>query len=178
MKQQGFTLIELLISMVIVLILANYSISATRDLLLHTQAKSDISELLLQVRTARHYAIINSQHTVLCPSYNTLTCVNDWKAAKVLFLDINNNKKRDMNEPIERQFNSLLNPSIKIRYPKSQIRFNEQGITHFFNGTLSYCLDNIIYGLVISRLGRIRIAYDLDGDNIPDVNRNKTVSCN
>lgn len=178
MKQQGFTLIELLAVMVILLILANYSISSLQGLLLHTQANSDISELLLQVRTTRQYAITNSQHAVLCPSHNTQDCVNDWKAAKVLFLDANNNKKRDSNEPIEKRFGKSLNANVKIKYPKSQIRFNEQGITHFFNGTLAYCLEEITYGLVISRLGRIRVAHDLNGDNIPDVSSNKTVSCN
>jgi type IV fimbrial biogenesis protein FimT len=141
------------------------------------QANSDISELLLQIRTTRQYAITYSQYAVLCPSHNKRNCVNDWKAEKMIFLDTNNNNIRDANEVIERQFNALLDNNIVVKYPKTQIRFNDQGIANFFNGTLAYCSGGIIHGLVISRLGRIRMAQDLDGDHNPDVNNNTAANC-
>ena len=177
MKQQGFTLTELITTMVILSILSIYSMGSLSGLLHSYQAHSDISELLLQIRTTRQYAITYSQYAVLCPSHNKQTCINDWKAEKMLFLDTNNNNKRDANEVIEHQFNALLDSNIEVKYPKTQIRFNDQGSANFFNGTLAYCSGDIIHGLVISRLGRIRMAQDLDGDHIPDVNRNTAVNC-
>jgi type IV fimbrial biogenesis protein FimT len=177
MKQQGFTLIELITVTAIILIISSISMGSFRGLLHQSQANSDMSELLLQVRTTRQYAITYSQHAVLCPSHNQQDCVNDWKAPRMMFLDSNNNKKRDANEAIERRFNALLDSNILIKYPKTQIRFNDQGIANFYNGTLAYCSGDIVHGLVISRLGRIRVAHDLDGDHNPDVNSRTTVKC-
>jgi type IV fimbrial biogenesis protein FimT len=177
MKQQGFTLIELATSITIILIISSIGMGGLRGLLRQSQANSDIAELLLQVRSTRQYAITYSQHAVLCPSHNLKDCINDWKAPKMIFLDSNNNNKRDANETIERQFHAVLDSNIMIKYPKTQIRFNNQGVANFYNGTLAYCSEDIVYGLVISRLGRIRVAQDLDGDHNPDVNSSTTVKC-
>lgn len=177
MKQQGFTLIELIVTTVIIIIVSSFSIGSLQGLVQQSRANNDFSELLLQIRATRQYAITHSQNAVLCPTTDSTNCINDWKAAKIIFFDTNDNKLRDSNEPIERKFNALENLNAVIKYPKTQIRFNEHGVTHFFNGTLSYCMGETVHGLVISRLGRIRIAYDLNGDNIPDVNKDKTVSC-
>ena len=177
MKQQGFTLIELTTTMAVMLIISSINMGDFRALLHQSQANSDISDLLLQVRTTRQYAITYSQHAVLCPSNNQQDCINDWKAPRMIFLDSNNNKKRDANEAIEHRFKALLDRDILISYPKTQIRFNNQGIANYYNGTLAYCSENIVYGLVISRLGRIRVAQDLDGDHNPDVNNHTAVKC-
>lgn len=177
MKQSGFTLIELTSVTVIILIILSINIGDFRDLLHHSQSNSDMSELLLQVRTTRQYAITYSQHAVLCPSHNQQDCVNDWKAPRMVFLDSNNNKKRDLNEAIKHRSNAILDSNTLIKYPKTQIRFNNQGIANYYNGTLAYCSKYVVHGLVISRLGRIRIARDLDGDHNPDVNSRTAVKC-
>lgn len=177
MKQQGFTLTETLVTTAIIAIISSAGMDTFQGLIQKTRAHSDFSELLLQVRTARQYAITHSQQVVLCPSFDSTNCINNWKAPKLIFFDSNDNKKRDSSEAIERRFNAINSPNSVIKYSKTQIRFNEQGVTHFFNGTLAYCLDDLVQGLVISRLGRIRIAHDLNGDNIPDVSKDKTVSC-
>lgn len=177
MKHQGFSLIELSTTMAIIVTISSLNTGSWREFLLRSQANSDISELLLQVRTTRQYAITYSQHAVLCPSYNQQDCINDWKAPRMIFLDSNNNKKRDTNETIEHRFQASLDSDTFIKYPKTQIRFDNQGMSHFYNGTLTYCLGYTVHGLVISRLGRIRIAQDLNGDNNPDVDRNTPVTC-
>ena len=178
MKQQGFTLIELTTTMVIICIISSISMGDFRDLLHRSQANNDILELLLQVRATRQYAITYSQHAVFCPSHNQYDCISDWKAPKMIFIDSNNNKKRDANEPIEHRFKAILDSNILIKYPKTQIRFDSQGIANYYNGTLAYCFEDVIHGLVISRLGRIRIAQDLNGDHRPDVNSSTVVKCN
>jgi type IV fimbrial biogenesis protein FimT len=177
MKQQGFTLIELTATTAIILIISSAGTGSFDSLLQRSQAQSDLSALLLQANATRQHAITHSQTAVLCPSHNQTDCVNDWKAPKIIFLDTNNNKKRDNNESIDRQLSAVLDKDIRIKYPKTQIRFNEQGIANFYNGTLSYCINDIVKGLVISRVGRVRIAQDLDGDNIPDVNSSTPVNC-
>tara|TARA_B110000196_G_scaffold227409_1_gene196154 strand:- start:1692 stop:2282 length:591 start_codon:yes stop_codon:yes gene_type:complete len=174
---QGFTLIELTITTIIIFLIINLGASNFDSMLERSKAQNGLSILRQQVNAARQYAISNSNFAVLCPSLNQKDCINNWKASKILFLDTNNNKKRDNNEVILRQFEAIIDKEVLIKYPKTQIRFNQQGIANFYNGTLSYCLNDIVKGLVISRLGRIRLAQDLNGDNIPDININSPVKC-
>jgi prepilin-type N-terminal cleavage/methylation domain-containing protein len=177
MKQQGFTLTELITTTVIILLTSIIGVGEFNSLLQETKAKSGFLSLLQQANSTRQLAINNSQPAVLCPSNNQKDCVNDWKAPKMIFLDSNNNRKRDNNENIKNLFSAVLDQDIQIKYPKTQIRFDEQGIANFYNGTLAYCMNNIIKGLVISRPGRIRIAQDLNGDGTPDISPSKPVSC-
>ena len=129
------------------------------------------------IRLARQQSINSSSTVTLCPSGDTKTCIRNWKLPIILFNDTNKNKKRDDDEPITQQFSPFDNKDISINYPKSQIRFNSQGMANYYNGTLSYCFDEFIEAIVISRVGRIRFAQDLDGDHIPDVNLRTPVSC-
>tara|TARA_B100001059_G_C17602776_1_gene460430 strand:- start:36 stop:572 length:537 start_codon:yes stop_codon:yes gene_type:complete len=177
MKQQGFTLIELIIVTAIILLTSIIGAGEFNSLLQETKAKSGFLSLLQQANNTRQLAINNSQPAVLCPSHNQKDCVNDWKAPKMIFLDSNNNRKRDNDENIKSLFSAVIDQEIQIKYPKTQIRFDEQGIANFYNGTLAYCMNNITKGLVISRPGRIRIAQDLNGDGTPDINPSKPVSC-
>ena len=178
MKQQGITLVELITTTAIILLTSIIGVGDFSSLLQKSQAKSDFLALLQQANATRQYAISNLQPAIFCPSYNKKDCVNDWNAQKMIFLDTNNNQKRESNESIKGVFSAVLDKDIRIKYPKTQIRFDERGITNFYNGTLAYCMKDIIKGLVISKLGRIRIAQDLNGDNIPDISANKPVSCN
>lgn len=178
MKQQGLTLIELTTAIAIITLTSTIGVGQFNSLLKNSQARNGFLALLQQTNATRQYAISNLQPAIFCPSYNKKDCVNDWKAQKMIFLDSNDNQKRDSNESIKGLFSAVLDKNIRIKYPKTQIRFDERGITNFYNGTLAYCMKDIIKGLVISKLGRIRIAQDLNGDKIPDINANKPVSCN
>jgi len=177
MKQQGFTLIELLIVCAIVAIISYTASPSFAFIIEQNRINSDISRLLLMIQSARQNSITSSTTTVLCPSENNSHCIRNWKLPLMLFNDSNKNKKRDENEEIINQFEAFSATDIKIKYPKTQIRFNEHGMANYYNGTLSYCLNQSVKGIIISRIGRIRFALDLDGDHIPDVNSNKSVSC-
>jgi type IV fimbrial biogenesis protein FimT len=177
MKQQGFTLIELLIACIIITIITFSSHGSLNFLIEQSRISQDVSRLLMIVRSTRLHSITTSTTSVLCPSNDSFQCIRNWKLPLIVFNDINKNKKRDDNEPVIRQFEAFSAEDIRISYPKSQIRFNAAGIANFYNGTLSYCLKDSVNGIVISRLGRIRFAQDINGDNIPDVNASTTVSC-
>lgn len=177
MKQQGFTLIELSTVLAIVAILFSVSNASYRFLINQSRIQSDIGNLLMMLRMTRQQAIIHSTTSVLCPSSNDTTCVRNWKLPLIHFHDSNKNKKRDDNEVIIKRFKGFGGDDVFIKYPKTQVRFNEHGMANFYNGTFGYCLDDAIQGIVISRIGRIRFAQDLDGDHIPDVNANTPVSC-
>jgi len=177
MKQQGYTLIELLIVCAIVAFIS-YAIKPSFAFMIEqNRVNTDISRLLLMIQATRQNSINHSTTSVLCPSENGSRCIRNWKLPLMLFNDSNKNKKRDANEAIISQFEAFSDPNILLRYPKTQIRFNEHGMANYYNGTLSYCLNQTVKGIIISRIGRIRFAQDIDGDHIPDVNPNTPVSC-
>jgi type IV fimbrial biogenesis protein FimT len=177
MKQQGFTLIELTIVLAIVALLFSLGSTSYRFVINQTRVQADVGNLLMMLRMTRQQAIVHSTTSVLCPSKNDKTCVRDWKLPLIQFYDINKNKKRDIDEAIQHRFQAFADDDVLIKYPKTQVRFNEQGMANFYNGTFGYCLGQFTKGIVISRIGRIRFAKDLNGDHIPDVNRNTSVSC-
>lgn len=177
MKQQGFTLIELSIVLAIVAILFSIASSSYRFVITQSRVQADVGNLLMMLRTTREQAITHSTTSVLCPSKNNKTCIRNWKLPLIQFFDSNKNKKRDNDEVILNRFEAFNGDDVFIKYPKTQVRFNEQGMANFYNGTFGYCLEQFIQGIVISRIGRIRFARDLDGDHIPDVNLNTQVSC-
>lgn len=177
MKQQGFTLIEILIVCTIVAIVATASMSSFAFIIEQSRKNKDISRLLLIIRATRQISVNSSTTTVLCPTLDKETCQRDWKLPLIVFSDLNKNKKRDNNEVIINQYSPFSEADIRIKYPKTQIRFNEKGMANYYNGTLAYCLNDTTAGIIISRIGRIRFAQDLDGDHIPDVNPGTPVSC-
>lgn len=177
MKQQGFTLIELMAVLAIVVILFNAASSSYRFLIQQSRTQADVSKLLMMLRMTREQAVVHSTVSVLCPSRDDTTCVRNWKLPLIQFHDLNKNKRRDDDEIIAHRFSGFSGNDTLLKYPKNQVRFNHQGMANFYNGTFGYCLNEFIRGIVISRTGRIRFAQDLDGDHIPDVNRNTQVSC-
>jgi len=176
MKQQGFTLIEIIIVLAIVTILFSVGSSSYRFLINQSRVQSDVGNLLMMLRMTRQQAILQATTSVLCPSSDDKTCVRDWKLPLLQFNDTNKNKKRDNDEVILNRFEAFSGDAL-INYPKTQVRFNEHGMANFYNGTFGYCLGDTVQGIVVSRIGRIRFAQDLDGDHIPDVNPNTPVSC-
>jgi type IV fimbrial biogenesis protein FimT len=177
MKQHGFTLIELTIVLTIVSLIFSFANPSYRFIINQLRAKSDINNLLTMLRTTREYAIINAATTVLCPTNDERICVRNWKLPTIQFIDRNNNKQRDPDESIQKRFKALGEDDVFIKYPKTQVRFNKSGMASFYNGTFGYCLGDTIKGIIISRIGRIRFAQDLNGDNIPDINLNTVVAC-
>ncbi|MEH6450755.1 MAG: GspH/FimT family pseudopilin [Oleispira sp.] len=176
MKQQGFTLIELTIVLAIATLLYSLGSSSYRFLIIQSRIQSDVGNLLMMLRMTRQQAIIHTTTSVLCPSSDDKTCVRNWKLPLIQFNDTNKNKIRDNGEVIQNRLEAFSEDSL-INYPKTQVRFDEHGMSNFYNGTFGYCLGDTVQGIVISRIGRIRFAQDLDGDHIPDVNPNTPVSC-
>lgn len=177
MKQQGFTLIELMTACSIISFVMLAGSTSYGVLIKNSQINSDKSRLLFMVRMARQQSIVAASTVVLCPSSDTETCIRDWTLPIILFNDTNKNKKRDNGEVITKTFPAFNQKGVLVNYPKSQIRFNSQGMANYYNGTLSYCNGNTIEAIIISRIGRIRFAQDLNGDDIPDVNLSTSVSC-
>ncbi|PHR97868.1 MAG: hypothetical protein COA78_26935 [Blastopirellula sp.] len=173
MKQQGFTLIELLTVTAIIMIvgqIASHSISTNKYWVEPKRLFSAIQEI-------RNIAIISRQFAVLCPSSDGHQCVKDWQLPLIMFIDTNNNKQRDTNESIIQTITPYTGIERSIEYPRSQIRFDEQGQINGYTGTLKYCSKYNTKGIVLSRVGRIRYALIFGDDDLPSTSPNNPIIC-
>jgi type IV fimbrial biogenesis protein FimT len=177
MKQSGFTLIELTLILAIIALLSATGSSGYRFMITQFRIQKDVGNLLMMLRMTREQAITHTTTSVLCPSEDGKTCIRNWKLPLIQFHDTNNNKKRDDDEVLQNRFEAFTGEDLLISYPRTQVRFNKHGMANHYNGTFSYCLDEKIKGIVISRPGRIRFAQDVNGDLLPDVNSSTPVSC-
>jgi Tfp pilus assembly protein FimT len=74
----------------------------------------------------------------------------------MVFIDVNDNKKRDLSESIIQRISPYTGIERTIEYPRTQIRFDGQGQINGYTGTLKYCSEYNTKGIVLSRIGRIR----------------------
>lgn len=161
MKQQGFTLIELILVTGIIMTISQVStnsIDATKYWL-------EPKRLLSTIQEIRSIAITSRHATVLCPSADSHNCTKDWQLPLIVFIDVNDNKKRDIDESIIRTITPYRGIIRTIEYPRSQIRFNERGQINGYTGTLKYCSKYNTKGIVLSRVGRIRYIQSLKTKN-------------
>lgn len=174
---KAFTLIELLIVLVLVGILSFFTAGASESISHGTKVWLEPKRLLTLIQQTRSIAISKKQAAVLCPSENSLDCKTNWELPLIQFVDSNDNKKRDPEEALLAHVSPYTNVDRKIQYPRSQIRFDSDGRINGYTGTLAYCSMTKTIGIVLSRVGRIRYAYDLNSDGIPDIEPNKPVVC-
>ena len=174
---RAFTLIELLIVLVIIGLISFMTAGAVASLSNSTKLWMEPKRIFTLIQQTRNLAITKKQFAVLCPSENSFDCKTDWQLPLIQFIDDNNNRKRDPFEPLISQISPYLNVDRQIQYPRSQIRFDSAGRINGFTGTLAYCSIGKTTGIILSRVGRIRFAQDLDSDGIPDIEPNKPVIC-
>jgi type IV fimbrial biogenesis protein FimT len=152
MKQQGFTLLELLIVAGIIMMIGQVS-SHSMDATKYWLEPKRILSVILEIRNV---AITSRQPTVLCPSADSYECIKDWQLPLMVFIDVNDNKKRDLSESIIQRISPYTGIERTIEYPRTQIRFDGQGQINGYTGTLKYCSEYNTKGIVLSRIGRIR----------------------
>lgn len=176
-RRTGFVLIELIIVLAIISILIISTTKGYYTITTHFQTWAESSRLYSLIQQTRNLAVTHSTHAILCPSTNQKECISDWHQVLIQFLDKNNNKKRDDNEPLQLVVTPFSIDGREITYPRTMINFDKSGRINGFTGTLAYCSEFYTRGIVLSRVGRIRNALDLNGDGIPDKDISTPISC-
>ena len=159
---KGFTLYELLATISIILILTSTAVPALQQLYLSIRAQNLYREIFVLIQYTRSTAAFHSTSVILCPSQNEEHCSSNWQHPLIIFIDGNNNKKRDSNEAIERHAD-LLNPGEKFVWrafgSSRYIRFIADGSTEYQSGNFSVCLSNTsIEQIKLYKTGRARKA--------------------
>jgi type IV fimbrial biogenesis protein FimT len=163
LKQRGFTLLELLYVLAITSILYSVAIPSLQSLIASTQRYILNQKLFTLIQYTRSKAAFQAQNVILCPSKDHENCINDWQQPLMIFTDMNNNKRRDEEEVIDRIENiALQNYHINWRASGSSryLRYVRDGSTSYQNGTFTLCpitkkIEHI-EKIIIYRSGRAR----------------------
>jgi len=182
--EQGFSLLEGLTILLIISVLISIGTPSFTATVERSRSSSHLHGLVATLNLARTHAITHNGATVLCASQSGLRCDGDWKHGTLLFGDANNNRKLDHDEQlIER--GSALGDGVSLRWQASGgrnkfIRFSRHGTAMEF-GRFTYCpkASSMLPAsmLVLNRMGRVRIAKDLDGDGVVEDRNGRRASC-
>ena len=179
---KGFTLIELMVSVSVTSILLTIAIPNFSDFIVQMRVDNEISQLHRLLLITRNAAINTGQKAIICPLNKALECTDQWKNELSVFVDINDNKKLDVNEEVIR-IRAAINEGDKLAYGKgrNKITFKPSGqLSGLANGTFRYCPqhhDQKARGIVIARSGRLYQSSDNNNDGIDENRGNKKISC-
>ncbi len=164
-KVKGFTLSELLCTLSIISILSATALPAFTTLIKILRSDTVYRQLFAVIQFTRAQAAVLSNNVILCPSKDGIKCGKDWQSPIIVFIDDNDDKTKDPEEELLRQF-TLLKTGEKIHWRnfgnRRYIRYIADGSTEFQSGNLAICFDqtipNLTKKIIIFKSGRARKA--------------------
>jgi len=169
----------MLITIAILAILVSVVAPSIQTISIKNRITADINTLSAVAQVARFTAINEQQNILLCPTSNYSECVSSWHNAKMVFIDKNENNKRDANEPLIATGDSL-NKNNEIYGITGAITFNQQG-TISTNATITICPDSndtsYASALLLSLYGRISTAIDTNNDGTKEDLSGNSLTC-
>jgi type IV fimbrial biogenesis protein FimT len=181
---RGFTLPELLVVLGLVALLLSQLPPDLSAATRHNQLYATALTFSQQLQLARNSAIQRNSRITLCKSDNPTQCNSDanWEDGWILFENLDGDGRIDPDDTILQRHHPLPT-GITLRGVgnfKNRVTYRPTGDSTSF-GRLVLCEQGQLDGsqaLYISSTGRIRIAADSSGDNIPeDGNGNNISSC-
>lgn len=167
-KQTGFTLIELLLVIAILLIFFTIAVPKYQSLRAK-QELQDISDLIPNVlRLAKNEAFLRHQDIVVCPSLDQTSCfsssMNEWKKYILLFVDVNQNRRKDANEQTIAVYPLHLNYATLHRSGARNANYimfkRSNALPQGSQGSFSLCFaqdSHLNRRIVLNAMGHIRI---------------------
>ena len=105
---------------------------------------------------------------------------DDWNSGLKIMLDNNQNRRQDHQDTLIRHFINQKPEQQLISYPRQRIVFNPQGFAQGTTGSLTYCANSeppTSRVFVVSRVGRIRLGTDSNGNGIHESASGKDAPC-
>lgn len=160
-RLQGFSLIELLTTLAVISILLFIGIPSINRLATNHHLKSVTQDLLTAIQTTRTLAVMKHKRAVL-------RAKDEWHQGWELFIDTNDNGKRDKNEELIFEQGGLNKITISTNKSMKIISFIATGESRqakgssggaFLAGTLTICGEGTSgYKLILARGGRTRVS--------------------
>ncbi|PRO68556.1 GspH/FimT family pseudopilin [Alteromonas gracilis] len=178
-KQTGLTLLEMLVAVAVLAIILTTVAPGIQNILIKNRITADLNNLSAVAQRARFTAVDEQTNVVLCPTANYTACTNNWRDAKMVFIDVNGNSTRDNNEELI-VASDPLNAANTVYGISGSLVFNEQGgIDNAATITLCPNDDDTDYAsaLLLSLYGRISVAVDSDGDGTKEDLAGNDLTC-
>ena len=179
---KGFTLVELMVSVSVTSILAAIAVPNFSDFIVKMRVDNEISRLHRMLLITRNAAINSGQKAIICPLDNSFQCTEQWQNQLSVFVDVNDNKKFDINEEVIR-IRAEINIGDELVYGKgrNKITFKPTGqLSGLANGTFRYCPKthkNRARGITIARSGRLYQSSDINNDGLEESRSYKKMNC-
>lgn len=170
--QRGVSLHDALVTLAVVGTLTTLAVPGFQALLANLRVTTAANTLVTALYTARSVAITRGERAVLCPSSDGETCADHsvWDVGYLLYVDLNANRARDVDEPVLRQFDAA--PSLRIRSSlhREHVSYLPNGLASGSNLSFTLCSQNGDgHGrtVVVSNSGRARVANRLPNGSAP-----------
>lgn len=155
--EQGFTLVELMVTIALVAILLAIAVPSFSTLIESSRERATRDTLVSSIYAAKQQALSKRINVYLCPTTNGTSCnaALVWGSDWLVYEDIDDNNNFSNGDIIVSYVDSK---TTQIRSTTGQIRFSPTG--HSDANTFLVCsnTDNtIVYQIVLSRMGRVRI---------------------
>ncbi|MBU3021868.1 GspH/FimT family pseudopilin [Aestuariibacter sp. A3R04] len=172
---KGLSLIELMIAVAISAILLTVGAPSLQTLLQQNRVIAATNDISSAARTARFQAIDREQTVIFCSTADYANCSSDWSLAKMVFVDIDDDGGRDVNE----QLILATDPTgsgIDVVGIGNAVIFTPDGSVSQ-SGTVVICPSSgdvkSASAVLISLFGRIAVATDSDNNGVKeDINGN------
>lgn len=161
----GFTLLELLIAIALIAIMTTWVVPSLQLMTEKHRVAVEILRLKTALTQARNSAVTRRVPITVCPTQDQVTCLDDWTAPLMLFVNQGDNGVRKADEPILKILSAsdVRSVSYSALAGKSHVRFSSLGWPQGYNGSFIICGGHgKATRLVLSRMGRIRIAQEAD----------------
>ena len=164
--QQAMTVLELLITLAVLSILTAIAVPAWHNSLIYGSRAGALNDLRASLAFARSSAIVRGRTVALCTSHDHHHCDHgDWSEGWIIYVDRNENYKRDAGESLLRT-HPALDPDGHLtgnRLIAHHVGFVRSGLMHgVHNGTITYWSaprkPQFRRCLIVSRSGRVRAA--------------------
>jgi len=172
--QRGFTLPETIITLAIAGVLVGMAAPSLHSLLLNNRMTVEVNTLMAALQTTRSEAVKRRQVVTLCPSRDGQTCTGPasdytwWHKGALLFVDSNDNDRRDDGETVVRVFQEASGGlTIKTSRARQRVNYQPNGFSSGTNPTFAFCdargMASVRY-VIVSNTGRPRISRKSDSD--------------
>ena len=165
LTQAGLTLLEMLVAVAVLAIILTTVAPGIQNIIIKNRITADLNNLSAVAQRARFTAVDEQTSVTLYTA-----CTNNWKNAKMVFVDANGNGSRDNSEALIIASDPL-NTANAVYGITGSLVFDEQGgINRAATITLCPSDNNADYAsaLLLSLYGRISVAVDSNGDDIKE----------